>query len=321
MTEQQRTVNTEVQSPIASPDGLRRVLGGLTRWWLGLFVGLIALRELFQASWWPWSLSIPFWLVFVPLVLAIAIRPANADDTAPRTLSPPVRGRWRAINSPAGKVPSHGVRSLGQAFAIDILHPSSGAAPSRIGWGLRQRPAEEFSCFGAEVHAVGDGRVVAVHGGRRDHRARTTWPGIIFMLTIEAVCREIGGPRFILGNHVVVEHADGTYAAYAHLRQGSITVLPGMTVTAAQVIGNVGNTGNTSEPHLHFQLMDRARPSRAAGLPFRWRDIAIEPESDPRWASANESHSTVDGLPGTGQVFRTTTPDPADAHGREWTGR
>ena len=206
------------------------------------------------------------------------------------------------------------MRSLGQAFAIDIVRTSARETPPKIGWGLRQAPAEEFSSFGEVVCAAESGTVVGVHGRRRDHRARSTWLGIIFMLTIEALCREIGGPRFILGNHVVIEHADGSYAAYAHLRQGSLTVGPGTSVTTGQPIGTVGNSGNSSEPHLHFQLMDRPQPSRAAGLPFRWRDITIEPVPDPRWTTSTESQSSrepqsiVEGLPGTGQVFRTTRP-------------
>lgn len=304
---QQRTVKTAGSDAPAPRGDLRRALAGMTRWWLVLFLGLIVLRELLQLSWWPGTLAIPIWLVFLPLALAFLIRPARADDVPSRTVSAPVEGRWTAINSPASKVPSHGVRTLGQAFAIDILHPSSSPTPTRFGWGLRQRRPEEFSSYGADVRAVQGGRVVRVHTGRRDHRARTTWPGIIFMLTVEAICRELGGTRFVMGNHVVIDHGDGSFAAYAHLRSGSVDIKPGMSIAVGQMIGQVGNTGNTSEPHLHFQLMDRARPDRAAGLPFRWNDIMIEPEPDPRWSTGEVLSSATDGLPGTAQIFRTTT--------------
>ena len=59
----------------------------------------------------------------------------------------------------------------------------------------------------------------------------------------------------------------GQYAAYAHLRRGSVLVRPGDRVYRGQIIAECGNSGNTSEPHLHFQLMDRRRPALAAGVP------------------------------------------------------
>ena len=284
---------------------LRRRLGGLTGLWLGLFIGFIFLREVFRQLEGGWSVTFPIWLVFVPLCMALLVRPARADDARPRTVSPPVEGRWTAVNSPATKVPSHGVRTLRQAFAIDIVHPSDRSSMLRPGWGILQPRPEEYSSFGADVLAVRDGRVVHAHTGRRDHRARTTWPAIIFMLTIEAICRELGGPKFVMGNHVVIDHGDGSFAAYAHLRHGSVDIEPGMSIAVGQKIGEVGNTGNTSEPHLHFQLMDRERPAHAAGLPFRWSDITIEPDPDPQWGSRNPA-SAIDGLPGTGQTFTTT---------------
>ena len=66
----------------------------------------------------------------------------------------------------------------------------------------------------------------------------------------------------------------------------------------------VGNTGNTSEPHLHVQLMDRARLTAAAGLPFRWRGIEIEPaEADVTGDRGDVREAVTEGLPGKGQVF------------------
>lgn len=304
MTDQQSTVSTRAQVSTVRGGALRRRMAGFTGLWLGLFLGLILLREMLRGLEESWSLPVPIWLVFIPLCMAVLVRPVRADDVPPRTVSAPVHGRWTAINSPATRVPSHGVRTLGQAFAIDILHPSDASTSSRPGWGILQPRPEQYSSFGADVLAVQDGQVVHVHTSRRDHRARSTWPAIIFMLTIEAVCRELGGSRFVMGNHVVIDHGDGSYAAYAHLRHGSVAIEPGTRVTAGQKIGEVGNTGNTSEPHLHFQLMDRARPAHAAGLPFRWSDISIESDPDPRWDSSRPT-PIIDGLPGTGRTFTT----------------
>jgi murein DD-endopeptidase MepM/ murein hydrolase activator NlpD len=70
------------------------------------------------------------------------------------------------------------------------------------------------------------------------------------------------------GNEVVLEIAPGVYAFYAHLQPGSIRVQIGETVTTGQVLGLLGNTGNSTGPHLHFQLADGPDILTATSLPF-----------------------------------------------------
>jgi Peptidase family M23 len=70
------------------------------------------------------------------------------------------------------------------------------------------------------------------------------------------------------GNHVILDLGNGNYAVYAHMQPGSIRVHAGQTVMPGQVIGLVGNSGNTIAPHLHFQLMDRPSSLDANGLPY-----------------------------------------------------
>lgn len=87
--------------------------------------------------------------------------------------------------------------------------------------------------------------------------------------------RELAGTGRILGNHLVLDLGNGTYAAYAHLQRGSLTVREGDRVRAGQPIARCGNSGNSSEPHLHFQLMDGPDPDAARGVPFTWRGIGV----------------------------------------------
>jgi murein DD-endopeptidase MepM/ murein hydrolase activator NlpD len=70
------------------------------------------------------------------------------------------------------------------------------------------------------------------------------------------------------GNHVILDLGNGNYALYAHMKPGSVRVHAGQTVTPGQVIGLVGNSGNTIAPHLHFQLMNRPLSLASNGLPY-----------------------------------------------------
>ncbi|MFE1402164.1 M23 family metallopeptidase [Streptomyces sp. NPDC058770] len=188
----------------------------------------------------------------------------------------PVAGRWMVLNGPATKVPSH-VHSHAQTYAVDLKHdpPASrdgveAPSPPAFNWfvpfGRRPR---RYPSFGAPVLAVADGVVVTTVSGRRDHLSRTSLPGFLY-LYLEGFVRTLGRPRHLLGNHMVLD-LGGVYAVYAHLRRGSLRVTAGDRVTAGQEIAECGNSGNSSEPHLHFQLMDGPDIMTAHGLPFAWR--------------------------------------------------
>ncbi len=115
-------------------------------------------------------------------------------------------------------------------------------------------------------------------------------------MMIEGMIREIGGPGFVIGNHVTIRSGDGAYATVAHLQQGSLTVKVGDRVTAGTVIGGCGNSGNTSEPHVHAQLMDRASLWTAQGLPMSFSGITLDNHPEAVDAlPANEQHMTATG--------------------------
>ncbi|HEX2284644.1 MAG TPA: M23 family metallopeptidase, partial [Mycobacterium sp.] len=69
---------------------------------------------------------------------------------------------------------------------------------------------------------------------------------------------------------------DGNFALYAHIKTGSVKVKPGDRLTAGQVIGSVGNTGNSTAPHLHFHVMSTADPLRSDGLPFVFTEFRLD---------------------------------------------
>ncbi|MGI5169287.1 M23 family metallopeptidase [Spirillospora sp. CA-253888] len=201
--------------------------------------------------------------------------PAAAPRRDPVALRSPVQGRWVAVNSPADKVPSHGTHELGQTYAIDLVHAPDPAREWKplTAWPPASPPAA-FPAFGRPVLAPADGTVVAVGRRQRDHWSRNSWPGLVYLLVEGMVFRSLlslltlSAGRFVLGNHVVLDLGGGVHAVFAHLRRGSVRVRPGDRVRAGDVLGEVGNSGNSSEPHLHFHLMDGPRPLWAKGVPF-----------------------------------------------------
>jgi len=74
--------------------------------------------------------------------------------------------------------------------------------------------------------------------------------------------------NFFLGNHIIIESDHGIFALLAHLKKGSILVKRGQHVTGDELIARVGNSGNTIQPHLHFQLMAKNDPGTSIPIPF-----------------------------------------------------
>ncbi|MBW6438844.1 M23 family metallopeptidase [Actinoplanes hulinensis] len=280
---------------------MKRAIARGQTWWLRLFLLTVLVMTALPVPK-PWDLLI----IAVPLPLALVRPPRSERD--PVELAAPVRGRWVAVNGPGTAVPSHGVRAYGQMYAVDLLQPSPDA-PASIGWSLRTRAPESFPCFGAPVLSMADGTVERVTASRRDHRSRDTWPTLLWMMTVEAFARELAGASAILGNHVIVRHDDETFSVYAHLRRGSARIRTGDRVTAGQQLAEVGNTGNTSEPHLHVQLMDGPRPTAAAGVPMCWPGLVADPaDRDARWSTGDPKPSALPGFPRNGQIFDAVDP-------------
>lgn len=252
------------------------------------------------------------WVLGVVAVLVVSGLLLNtgpdADSSHTVEVAAPVHGRWLAVNSPGQRVPSHGTKALGQLSAADLVQPDEGSAGQRnppiMPRALRGSRPEEFRCFGAPIWSMAAGVVVAVSTRQRDQRARNTWQAMAWFVTAENVLRALAGWRAVVGNRVVIKHDDGVYSAYVHLKRGSAEVSVGQRVQQGQVIAAVGNTGNSTQPHLHVQLMDRARFPAAAGLPMMWANIELG-GIDPVWQKyANEPEaSALESMPRNGQVF------------------
>ncbi|MEU6945738.1 M23 family metallopeptidase [Streptomyces sp. NPDC046316] len=242
----------------------------------------------------------PYWAGWLPAIAAAALgitlslTARRRMAAAPRDtveVEPPVTGRWSALNSPADRTPSHGTHHLGQTYAIDIVAEDEARPrpPFARLWPV-SRPSEDFPAFDAPLLAVADATVVHAEDGQRDHLSRNSLPALVYLLLIESAVRSLAGARRVTGNHLVLDLGDGTYAMYAHLKRGSLTVRPGDRVAAGQELARCGNSGNSTEPHVHFQLMDGPDLDTARGVPFTWRGVGV-PKNGETFLAGRQTYS------------------------------
>jgi hypothetical protein len=192
----------------------------------------------------------------------------------------PLRGeQWVAENTPGDRIPSHGTDMLGQRFAYDFLKVDANAR------GLHYHPAgllrrffigvrtRDCYAWGAEIHAPFNGEIVQATDGVAERGWIHPLRELVLVLKNAATFSAARLPS-ILGNHVIMLRGE-VFAAFAHLAPGSVAVAPGQTVANGDVLGRVGHTGNSTAPHLHFQLMDSADPMHARGVPcaFRYYEV------------------------------------------------
>lgn len=189
-------------------------------------------------------------------------------------------GEWVAVNGLEGSgVHRQAVQSVGgqlfnaQRFAIDwmLLDENDTFATNDTS------KVENWHSYDQPVLAVADAEVIEVLDELPD-QAPGTLPDPAEM-TMENVD----------GNHVILELGDGVYAFYAHLKQGSITVSEGDTVQAGDEIGRLGNSGNTSAPHLHMHVMTTGSALGADSIPYTFEEFTFEGQLDfEDWMTAED---------------------------------
>ena len=194
----------------------------------------------------------------------------------------PLRGEWISPNTPGTKVPSHGTDLLGATYAYDFvgINPESQRRrfyrASMLHYLIRGVRLQDWYGWGQPIFSAAAGTVVQAEDGwpERDpvHSIRDL--SIRFRNARAFSSNQAKEYRILSGNYITVETDDG-YLVYAHAQTGSILVSPGDKVTAGQRLANVGHSGNSTAPHLHFQLMDHPDPWQAQGILCAFRDYEI----------------------------------------------
>jgi hypothetical protein len=246
---------------------------GVICWMFGsdrlLWIGIGVLLLLCGLAWSAWHR--PFWswwrvggyLAMLALAispLAFRAYPSSYDDKPSSVrfrlpLDGPVTVAW------GGATPdvNYHVIAPDQRWAYDLLVTKDGKSFKGDG-----QACEDYHCHGLAVLAPADGTVHAVSDGDPDMPI-----GVM------------GGGKDAGGNQIVLEVATNQFLFLCHLHAGSITVKTGDRVTMGQVLGRIGNSGNTSEPHLHIHVQHGSDPDFAEGIPlyfhnYRVGDLLVE---------------------------------------------
>jgi hypothetical protein len=193
--------------------------------------------------------------------------PAFAVKTSPAPLSigaPLSGGTWLTVNA-CCSISAHRGAVLGrdgtlvapERYAIDFTRIGD---HGNLYTGSSHTLQSDLS-YGAELLAVADGTVVSTSDELPDQPMGVNPTGYsLAQLT---------------GNEIVLKLSAGVYALYAHNQPGSLRVKVGQKVKRGQVLALLGNSGNSTAPHLHFQLMAGPQPLNSDGLPFTWDSYTL----------------------------------------------
>jgi murein DD-endopeptidase len=196
--------------------------------------------------------------------IQVTVQPRSEEALA----APLAGGPWFARNGPSNTadhrrtlVAVGGVARIAQRFATDWIM----LGPEYRMWHGDSTVNGNWYGYGVAVHAAAPGVIVAAHDGEPDNTplaSERTVP-----ITLETVA----------GNYIIEDLGSGRFALYAHLRPGSLKARVGMRINAGEVLGSLGNSGNSGAPHLHFHLMDNgASPLGGEGLPFVFQEYITE---------------------------------------------
>ncbi len=186
--------------------------------------------------------------------------PIKIEKIAPVVIQPPLKGDfWFAGGGPsntsfhrAANLVVNGHDYFAQRYAIDFIQIDKNGTS----YAGNEKKNKSYLCYGKDILSVAVGTVVRVKDGIPENVPHTT------KRAVEMTMETIGG------NHVVVDIGNGSYAFYAHLIPGSLKVKKGDKVSTGQVLGKIGNSGNSTEPHLHFHIVDKPSFLGGNGLPY-----------------------------------------------------
>jgi len=207
----------------------------------------------------------------------------------------PLRGEWQVPTTPGKMIPSHGTDQLGQRYAFDFVQVNwarkdkSFADSTMLRYLTIGVPLEKCYGYGREIYAPLGGRILQAQDGYHErsnlHLIRDLLLVLKSALTYNPHKTSL---QMLLGNNVIMQCDEHVFAMFAHLKTGSVAVAVGEQVERGALLGRVGHSGNSTAPHLHFQLMDSSDLLVAKGIPCLF--AAYEVFTEGKW---EQRHNAV----------------------------
>lgn len=193
----------------------------------------------------------------------------------------PLRGEWQVPTTPAKQIPSHGTDRLGLRYAFDFLQidwedkRKTFHSLSRFRYLIFGIPLNKCYCWGQNIYAPCDGEIVTAEDGYSERKiAHWFLDSIIAVKNALFFNEKKHNYSKIAGNYIVMKYIGG-YAVFAHLQKNSINISVNEKVKKGDFLGKVGHSGNSTSPHLHFQLMDNCDIANSHGIPCMFEEYEI----------------------------------------------
>ncbi|MHC5229142.1 M23 family metallopeptidase [Enterococcus sp. LJL99] len=209
----------------------------------------------------------------------------------------PLRGEWYAPTTPKKRIPSHGTNRFGLRYAFDFL---------QINWQDKKRPFYQVGfwqylvfgvplnkhyCWGQTIYAPCDGEIISIVDGIPERKVHWLRDLLIALRNSWFFDEKKEAYSKIAGNYLVLKFGDNNYCLFAHLKTNSINVSAHQKVKKGDRLGQVGHSGNSTSPHLHFQVMDSDDIAHSKGIPClfemyelyhegKWRRVHHQMPSD-----------------------------------------
>jgi Peptidase family M23 len=202
---------------------------------------------------------------------ALTVQPLVVQQRAPIVVAPPLRGAdWLAGDSMHNGLDAahrratllNGGRAfIAQRYAIDWVRYRlvDGLGTT---WSGPENKNSSYFCYDAPIYSMAPGKVIEMLDGIPENVPHSG------KIAIDVNFFNAGG------NNVVVDIGYGLYAFYAHMRPGTVTVKVGDEVTTGEILGRVGNSGNSTEPHLHAHIVDQPSFLAGQGVPYEFDRFA-----------------------------------------------
>ncbi|ODU01821.1 MAG: hypothetical protein ABS79_01140 [Planctomycetes bacterium SCN 63-9] len=200
------------------------------------------------------------WVCLTVEIVRIVLPPSTSEGI---TIAAPFRGEWYIFHGGRSPLVNHHYPLASQRHALDLVALDEGREmkgdPARL---------ESYAAYGQVLLSPVDGRISHVVNDRADEKIG------------ESDLEQLAG------NHVVIDAGNGIWILMAHLKEGSVLVSKGQEVKQGDPIARCGNSGNTSEPHLHIQAQDNPdfEASETRAIPLRFRNLTVD-----RWGRRREN--------------------------------